>query len=116
MSSTVARGSLKGEALNTLVIGMGSSVIVAHAEMGWPPPVVASRLVQLQFAPGAGSLMDMDWSPWWVAVPSFEARVVRLVRLYFGSGFLLVEGVFWAFVSCCLMLAVASLFWLCAGL
>ena len=31
-------------------------------------------------------------------------------------GFLLLEGVFWAFTSCCFMLAVASLFWLYAGL
>ena len=30
-------------------------------------------------------------------------------------GFLVVEGVFWAFASCCLMLADASLFRLCAG-
>ena len=60
--------------------------------------------------------MGMDWSSWRTAVPTFEAHLVRLVRLYVGCGFLLVAGVFWAFASCCLMLAVASMFWLCAGL
>ena len=63
------------------------------------------------------------WRPRWLAAHSLRRQctlsAMHMRHVWTGAalarGFLVVEGFFWVVAPCCLMLASASLFWLCAG-
>ena len=52
------------------------------------------------------SRLDLDWSPWWVAVPQYVRTGSGWTGYSLANGFLVVEGVVWAFAACCWMLTL----------
>ena len=72
------------------------------------PTSASSPRMQMQGTHGAWKRLGLDWSSWRVAIPPYKRTWSGWTGCTLAFGFLVVEGVFWAFAPCRWLLLMAD--------